>query len=120
MRKETAEEAMRDLLSSSPDITGCALVAPDGQILASAMEQGVDPAGMSALGVAALKLGEKAAGGLGFGAFEQLTLKGESAYLLVIREDDGAVLSIITRSSAKVGLVLQDARRAVSNITAAR
>ncbi len=120
MWKETAEEAMKDLRSSSQDITGCALVAQDGQILASSLKPGVDPARMGAVSVAALKLGEEAAGGLECGALQQLTLKGEGGYVLLIREGDDAVLCIMTRSSAKVGLVLQDARRTVSSITAAR
>ena len=120
MWKEAAEEAMKDLRNSSQDITGCALVAPDGQILASSLEPGVDSARMGAVSVAALSLGDEAAEGLGCGALQQLTLKGESGYVLLIREGDDTVLSIMTTSSAKLGLVLQDACRTVSSIKAAR
>ena len=120
MREEMVGIAMEELRGSSQDIRGCALVSLDGQILASSLKQGLEPARVGTMSLAALKLGEEAAGGLGCGAFKQFTLKGESGYVVTIRVGEDALLSIITGPSAKLGLVLQDAWRAVSSITAAQ
>ena len=113
MRQEIIENAISDLHRSSRDIAGCALVSVDGQTVASSLQQGVDPDRVAAMSAAVLRLGEEAARGLGCGALDQVMLKGESGYVLLMGGGKGAVLSVITNSSAKLGLVLQGARRAV-------
>ncbi len=117
MDRQAVANAINDLCSSFPDIRGCALIADDGHMVASSLKPGIDPEQLSAVSIAALKLGVEAASGLGCGALEQVTLKGESGYVLLVRETDDAVLTVITGSSARVGLILQDARRAVSSLT---
>ena len=120
MRKQVVAKAMEELRRASPDIEGCALVTLDGQIVAASLTPGVDPARVGALSIGAMKRGEEAAGGFGCGALEQLTLKAERGYVVIIRGAHDTALSIITGPSAKVGLVLQDAQRAVSSILAAQ
>lgn len=119
MQKQGVAEVLAELCRSSPDIQGCALVAEHGEVVASSLKPGMDPARLGSVSVAALKLGEAAAGGLGCGALEQLTLKGKDGYILFVPDGKKAVLGVMAASSAKVGLILQDVRRAMANIAEA-
>ena len=116
MRKDVIENALKGLHKSSRDIKGCAVISLDGQMVASSMKPGMDPDRVRTMSAAVQKLGKEAARALGCGALEQIMLKGDSGYVLLIGAGEDAVLSVITDVSAKLGLVLQDARGAVGSI----
>jgi len=117
MRKDLIENAIMGLQMSSRDIQGCAVVSSDGQMVACSLKPGTDPDRVGAMSAAVQKLGKEAARELGCGALEQIMLKGDSGYVLIIGAGEDAVLSVITDAAAKLGLVLQDARGAVLSIT---
>ena len=117
MRKDVVENVIMGLQRSSRDIKGCAVVSSDGQMVASSLKPGMDLDRVGAMSAAVQKLGQEAARALGCGALEQIMLKGETGYVLLVAVGEDAVLSVITDTSAKLGLVLQDARGAVLSIT---
>ncbi len=117
MRKDVIENAIMGLKRSSRGIQGCAVVSSDGHMMASSLKPGTDLDRVGAMSAAVQKLGKEAARELGCGALEQITLKGESGYVLLLGVGGDAVLSVITDASAKLGLILQDARGAVLRIT---
>lgn len=109
-------ERLRDLQASSPDIEASAVVSVDGLIIASALPQGVEEDRVSAMSAAMLSLGERIATELGRGALEQVYIKGESGYVILMSVGEDAVLTALSREQAKLGLIFLDMRRAVADL----
>lgn len=111
-RSQLMAERLRDLQASSPDIEASAVVSFDGLSIASALPQGVEDDRVSAMSAAMLSLGERIATELGRGALDQVFIKGEQGYVLLMAIGDEAVLTVLARHQAKLGLIFLDMRRA--------
>lgn len=109
-------ERLRDLQASSPDIEASAIVSVDGLSIASALPQNVEEDRVSAMSAAMLSLGERIATELGRGALEQVYIKGENGYVLLMSVGEEAVLTAMARKQAKLGLILLDMRRAAEDL----
>jgi predicted regulator of Ras-like GTPase activity (Roadblock/LC7/MglB family) len=105
-------ERLRDLQASSPDIEASAVVSVDGLSIASALPQDVEEDRVSAMSAAMLSLGERIAGELGRGAIEQVYIKGKEGYVILMSVGEEAVLTVLAREDAKLGLIFLDMRRA--------
>jgi uncharacterized protein len=105
-------ERLRDLQASSPDIEASAVVSVDGLTIASALPQGVEEDRVSAMSAAMLSLGERIATELGRGSLEQVYIKGQKGYVVLMSVGDEAVLTALAREQAKLGLIFLDMRRA--------
>jgi len=68
------------------------------------------------MSAAMLSLGERIAGELGRGALDQTYVRGENRYIVLTDIGGEAVLTVIARSSAKLGLVFLAMRRAVEDL----
>jgi hypothetical protein len=71
---------------------------------------------VSAMSAAMLSLGERIASELGRGALEQVYIKGENGYVLLMSVGEEAVLTVMARKEAKLGLILLDMRRAAEDL----
>jgi len=109
-------DRLRDLQASSPDVEASAIVSVDGLSIASALPQGVEEDRVSAMSAAMLSLGERIAGELGRGTLEQVYIKGENGYVLLAAVGEEAVLTVMARKEAKLGLILLDMRRATQDL----
>jgi hypothetical protein len=109
-------ERLRDLQASTPDVQASAIVSVDGLSIASALPQEVEEDRVSAMSAAMLSLGERIASELGRGALEQVYIKGENGYVLLMSVGDEAVLTVMARKEAKLGLILLDMRRATEDL----
>jgi predicted regulator of Ras-like GTPase activity (Roadblock/LC7/MglB family) len=109
-------DRLRDMQSSSPDIEGSAVVSVDGLSIASALHQEIEEDRVSAMSAAMLSLGERIASELGRGSLEQVYIKGENGYVLLTAVGDEAVLTVMARKEAKLGLILLDMRRAAEDL----
>jgi predicted regulator of Ras-like GTPase activity (Roadblock/LC7/MglB family) len=105
-------ERLRDLQASSPDIEASAIVSVDGLSIASALPQDVEEDRVSAMSAAMLSLGERIAAELGRGILNQVYIKGENGYVILMSVGEEAVLTVLAREQAKLGLILLDMRRA--------
>jgi predicted regulator of Ras-like GTPase activity (Roadblock/LC7/MglB family) len=105
-------ERLRDLQASSPDIEASAIVSVDGLSIASALPQEVEEDRVSAMSAAMLSLGERIANELGRGSLNQVYIKGENGYVILMSVGEEAVLTVLAREQAKLGLILLDMRRA--------
>jgi len=110
-------ERLRDLQASSPDIEASAVVSVEGLIIASALPQDVEEDRVSAMSAAMLSLGERIASELGRGALNQVYIRGENGYVILMAVGEDAVLTTLARQQAKLGLILLDMRRAVESLT---
>lgn len=116
-RNQLMVECLRELQASSPDIEASAVVSLDGLTIASALPQGVEEDRVSAMSAAMLSLGERIAGELGRGSLEQVYIKGENGYVVLMSVGEDAVLTALAREQAKLGLIFLDMRRATETLT---
>ncbi len=116
-RTQLMVERLRELQASSPDIEASAVVSLDGLTIASALPQGVEEDRVSAMSAAMLSLGERIANELGRGLLDQVYIKGEKGYVVLMSIGEDAVLTALAREQAKLGLIFLDMRRAAEALT---
>ena len=117
-RTQLMVDRLRELQASSPDVEASAVVSVDGLSIASALPQGVEEDRVSAMSAAMLSLGERIATELGRGTLEQVYVKGEKGYVFLMSIGENAVLTVLAREQAKLGLILLDMRRAADDLSA--
>lgn len=110
-------DRLRDLQASSPDIEASAIVSVDGLTIASALPREVEEDRVAAMSAAMLSLGERIADELGRGILEQVYIKGEKGYVILMSVGEEAVLTALAREQAKLGLIFLDMRRATEDLT---
>ena len=115
-RAQLLVERLKALQSSSPDIEASAVVSVDGLPIASALPVEVEEDRVSAMSAAMLSLGERIATELRRGGLEQVYIRGQQGYVMLKSIGDEAVLTILARKNAKLGLILLDMRRAADDL----
>lgn len=116
-RSQLMVDRLRELHASSPDTEASAVISVDGLTIASALPQGVEEDRVSAMSAAMLSLGERIATELGRGSLEQVYIKGEKGYVVLMSVGQEAVLTTLTREHSKLGLILLDMRRAAEDLS---
>lgn len=115
-RTQQMVDRLRELQASSPDIEASAVVSVDGLSIASALPRDVEEDRVSAMSAAMLSLGERIAGELGRGSLEQVYIKGEKGFVILMSVGQEAVLTALANGQAKLGLVFLDMRRAAGDL----
>jgi predicted regulator of Ras-like GTPase activity (Roadblock/LC7/MglB family) len=115
-RTEQIIARLRDLRVSTPDIEASAVVSVDGLIMASDLPAEVEEDRVSAMSAAMLSLGERIAGELGRGSLDQVYIRGDNGYVILMSVGEEAVLTALARKDAKLGLVFLDMRRAADDL----
>ncbi len=115
-RTELMVDRLRDLQGGTPDIEASAVVSVDGLIMASALPGGVEEDRVSAMSAAMLSLGERIAGELGRGSLDQVYIRGDHGYVILMSVGESAVLTGLVRQNAKLGLIFLDMRRAADDL----
>lgn len=116
-RTELMVERLRDMQVSSPDIEASAVVSVDGLPIATALPREVEEDRVSAMSAAMLSLGERIASELGRGNLSEVQIKGEKGFVILQSLGTEAVLTVLAREGAKMGLVLLDMRRAADDLS---
>lgn len=115
-RAESMMKLLKGLSSMSPDIEAAAIVDNDGLMIASSLSADFEEGSVSAMTAGLLSLSERVGEELRRGEFEVVMLRGSSGYAILARAGKEAVLTILARSSAKLGLIFLDAGRAAKEI----
>lgn len=115
-RTELMVDRLRDLQGTTPEIEASAVVSVDGLIMASSLPAGVEEDRVSAMSAAMLSLGERIAGELGRGEIDQVYIKGNNGYVILMSVGDEAVLTTLVREGAKLGLIFLDMRRTADDL----
>jgi uncharacterized protein len=115
-RTESLNRSLRNLQSGTPDIEASAVVSEDGLIIASALTQGLEESRIAAMSATLLSLGARTSGELRRGSLEQVFVKGENGYAIVMNAGPHAVLLAIARKEAKLGLIFFELRRASDEV----
>lgn len=117
-RTEQLVERLRDLQASSGDVEAAAIVSVDGLSIASSMPVGIEEDRVSAMSAAMLSLGERISTELGRGILQQVYVKGENGYVILTSVGEEAVLTVMARREAKLGLIFLDIGRTVQDLAA--
>ena len=116
-RTELMVDRLRDMQVSSPDIEASAVVSVDGLPIATSLPREVEEDRVSAMSAAMLSLGERIASELGRGELIEVYIKGAKGYVILQSVGSEAVLTVLAREGAKMGLVFLDMRRAVEDLS---
>ena len=117
-RGELMVDRLRELQSSTADIEASAVVSVDGLIMASALPANVEEDRVSAMSAAMISLGERIAGELRRGLLNEVYVKGKHGYVLLMSVGEDAVLTVLAREGAKLGLIFLDMGRVVEDMVA--
>lgn len=107
---------LRELQTNTTDVEASAVVSVDGLIIASSLPGGVEEDRVSAMSAAMLSLGERIAGELGRGGLDEVYIHGSSGYVLLTSAGQEAVLTVLAREQARLGLILLEMRRAAQDV----
>ncbi len=115
-RTEMMVDRLRDLQAGTPDIEASAVVSVDGLIMASSLPSGVDEDRISAMSAAMISLGDRIADELNRGILEQVYIRGSDGFIVLMSVGEDAVITVLARKSAKLGLIFLDMGRAVEDL----
>src|SRR3972149_4662151 len=104
-RSELMVDRLREMQAAAPEIEASAVVSVDGLIMASALPADTEEDRVSAMSAAMLSLGERIAQELGRGVLEQVYIKGDKGFIVLISVGQEAVLTALARQEGKLGLV---------------
>ncbi|NMF59043.1 roadblock/LC7 domain-containing protein [Pseudanabaena yagii] len=113
------ESILQNLVTSTSDVQGAALVSPDGLPLASTLPSGMDEERVSAMSAAMLSLGERIGNELARGTIDRLYVEGDKGYGILTSCGEEAVLLVLASKAAKQGLLMLEIKRVTSELKAA-
>lgn len=117
MRDDMLASTLSQLNGTSADIEASAVISTDGLIIASALPASMDEDRVGAMAAAMLSLGDRTAQELARGELEQVLIKGDKGYVIMTHAGAEAVVTVVAKPSAKLGLIFLDIRRAADAIS---
>jgi len=116
MRNNQLQQILNDLNGSTADIEASALISTDDLMMASALPQGMDEDRVGAMTAALLSLGDRAAKELARGSLQRILLQGERGFVILSESGTEAVLTVLAKQNAKLGLIFLDIKRAAESL----
>ena len=117
MRADMLTSILSELNGSSADIEASAIVSTDGLMMAALLPSSMDEDRVGAMSAALLSLGDRTARELARGSLEQVLIKGDHGYILMTHAGEDAVLTVLAKSQAKLGLIFLDVKRAADSVS---
>ena len=116
MKAEMLTSVLTELNGTSADIEASGIISTDGLMMASVLPAGMDEDRVGAMSAAMLSLGDRTAQELNRGNLEQVLIKGARGYVLMTYAGNEAVLTVLAKPNAKLGLIFLDVKRAAESI----
>lgn len=113
---ERMNAILGELRSSIQDVEAAVLLSSDAMALASVINGDLDEDTISAMSASVLAMGERAAKELRRGLLEQVYIKGDLGYLLVMHCGREAILALLVNPQAKLGVVFMEAKRTAEEL----
>jgi len=117
MREDMLSSILNELNGTSADIEASAVISTDGLMIAAVLPQTLDEDRVGALSAAMLSLGDRTAQELARGDLEQVLIKGHDGFVLMTHAGEEAVVTVLARPKAELGLIFLDVKRAADSIT---
>ncbi|MFN3920510.1 MAG: roadblock/LC7 domain-containing protein [Methylohalobius sp.] len=116
MRADMLTSILSELNGTSADIEASGVISTDGLMMAAVLPQTMDEDRVGAMSAAMLSLGDRTAQELARGELEQVLIKGSRGYVLMTHAGKEAVLTVLAKPQAKLGLIFLDVKRAAESI----
>jgi hypothetical protein len=117
MKAEMLTSVLTELNGTSADIEASGVISTDGLMMASVLPASMDEDRVGAMSAAMLSLGDRTAQELNRGNLEQVLIKGARGYVLMTYAGNEAVLTVLAKPNAKLGLIFLDVKRAAESIS---
>ncbi len=116
-RSELLRDALANLLASSTDIVGAAIVGIDGLVLSANVPiGGVDEALVGATAAAIAGLSKRSVQQLKRGDFSETLIRGDDGYIIVSMVDERNVFVGLTPADVNLGMVFVETREVVEEL----
>jgi predicted regulator of Ras-like GTPase activity (Roadblock/LC7/MglB family) len=115
-RLDELNRILRKLQNDSPGVEATALISEDGLMIARAETAAMEETRVAGMTATLLNLGTRAAAELARGAVQEVIVRGERGYAVVISAGRGALLLAVTNETSKLGLVFFDMREAIQSL----
>lgn len=109
-------ERLKTLNNASYGLEASMIVSADGLSIASALPDGMEEARISAMSAAMLSLSESITYELQKGSLEQVYIKGENGYVLLMSIAQKAVLTVFAEENIKLGLIILIMKQAAADL----
>jgi len=107
---------LQDLNSRSPEIEASAIISTEGLKIASTLPAILDNDLVGAMTAALLSRAQRTATALERGELEQFLVIGEKGGILMVYVDEGALLVVLTKPTARHGLIFFELEKSVDII----
>jgi type II secretory pathway predicted ATPase ExeA/predicted regulator of Ras-like GTPase activity (Roadblock/LC7/MglB family) len=115
-RLDNLNKILRHLQSESPGVEASALISEDGLMLASSLPQDLEETRVAGMTATLLNLGTRAAVELRRGEVQEVIVRGEQGYAVMISAGRGVLLLVLANETSKLGLIFFDMREAIKGI----
>jgi len=112
-RLDELNRILRKLQIDSPGIETSALISEDGLMIARADNMNMEETRVAGMAATLLNLGTRAAMELSRGSVQEVIVRGENGYAVVLSAGRGTLLLAVTNESSKLGLIFFDMREAI-------
>ncbi len=109
-------EVLRNFHTTTPGVIGCGIISADGFTIASDLPISIEEQQVAAMAAAMLALGEQTTHEFDQGSLQRIFVEGQSGHVIMMSAGPDALLSVIARKDAKLGLVFLQMQRAVESI----
>jgi predicted regulator of Ras-like GTPase activity (Roadblock/LC7/MglB family) len=116
--RKKLEEILKSMEDADPNIEGSALVRTDGLVMASAIQWWIDEPLIAAMSAALLNIGSRSVTELERGSLNKVIVSGEKGDVVLTGAGGEAVLSVITKPGANLGLILVEMKKCASKLEA--
>lgn len=115
-RLDQLNKILKNLQNESPGVEASALISEDGLMIASVLPQDLDETRVAGMTATLLNLGTRAAVELRRGDVQEVIVRGDHGYSVMISAGRGALLLVLTNENSKLGLIFFDMREAIKAI----
>lgn len=116
-RTDDLNRILRSLQAGTPEIEASALISEDGLMIASALPNHIDEMRVAGISSTLLSLGQRASTELQRGGLEQVLIRGQEGYVVMVGAATGTMLLVLATHDAKLGLIFLDMTKAVKDIS---
>ena len=118
--REDVGSLLNELLERAPgDITGAAVVRPDGLMIASVLSKDTDEKRLAAMGAAIVGTSQRTCDELSRGDLGQIIIEGSTGKATFAFAGSKGILAVLSPNEVNLGLVLMEVERASEEIAKA-
>jgi uncharacterized protein len=115
-RQLAMKQELRKLQAVATDVEAAAIISLDGLILTSTLPPDTDEDRLSAMSASLLMLAERISLDMGRGMLEQVFIRGTEGDVLLMAVGDHAVLTVLSKRDAKLGMLIYYMRRVANQL----